>query len=171
MQASWATLALTSGARVGKTDEQCVLEACDVDLRAGDLEGFRQPGVSLHLCLGRGCLGQSLGRGSVAKGKTLLVAVWLRLVGGLGGRPRWRPARRRLHQGGRRSGGCRAVPIWAVRGYGWRRLGPDLRSRLRAATASPDTGPKRDDHEALTVCREARVAVLAHCMRALGGAS
>jgi hypothetical protein len=148
-----------------------VLEACDVDLRAGDLDGFYRPGVSLHRRLGRGCIGQRLGRGFVAKGWTPLVAVLLRLVGGLWGRRRWRHARRQLHCGGRRSGGCPAVPIWAVRGYGWRRLEPHLRGRLRAATALSDTGPKRDDLEGPPECREARVAVLGHWMRAPVGAS
>jgi hypothetical protein len=153
----------------GNPDEQRVLEACDVDVRAGDLEGFHQPGASLHLRLGRGCIGQRLGRRSVAKRRPPLVAVLLRLVGGLGGRRRRRHARRRLHQEGRRSGGCQAVPIWAVRGHGWRRLERHLRGRLRAATASPDTGPKRDDFEGPPECREARVEVLGHWMRALGG--
>ena len=54
--------------------------------------------VSLHLRQGGGCTGQRLGRGSVAKGWTPLVAVLLRLVGGLGGRRRRRHARPRLHR-------------------------------------------------------------------------
>jgi hypothetical protein len=129
MQVFELTRALTCGARAGNPDEQCVLEACDVDLGVGDLEGFHRSGVSLHRRLDRGCIGQRLGRGSVAKEWTPLVGVLLRLVGGLGGRRRPRLARRRLHQGGRRSGGCPAVPIRAVRGDGWRRLEPHLRGR------------------------------------------
>ena len=38
-------------------------------------------------------------------------------------------------------------------------------------TASPDTHPKRDDHEALAGCREAKAAALGWWVRVLGGAS
>jgi hypothetical protein len=51
------------------------------------------------------------------------------LVGGLGDRHRRQHARRLLHLEGRRSGGCPAVPIRAVRGDDWRRLEPHLRGR------------------------------------------
>ena len=60
---------------------------------------IHQFGVSLHLRGGGCCTGRCLGRGFVAKGRTPLVAVLLRLVGGLGGRRRRRRAKRRLHQG------------------------------------------------------------------------
>ena len=145
--------------------------ACDVDLRAGHLERVHQLGVSLCLRRGRGCTGQRLGRGSVAKGRTPLVAVLLRLVGGLGDRRQWRHARRRLHRGRRRSDGCPAVPIRADLANGWRSLGPDLRGRKQFATSSPGTRPKCDDHEALPVCREARVVALGQWTRAPEGTS
>ena len=131
--------------------------------RPGPFAGRDSPGRRLG--------GRYVGRGVVARGRPQSATALLRWVVGLGGRCRRRPARRRLHQGGPRAGGCQAVPTPAACRPGWRGVESEWRGQSPARTAWPGTRPKRDDHEALSVCREARVAVLGQWMRVLGGAS
>ena len=63
------------------------------------------------------------------------------------------------------------MPTQAGLGLGERELGSDSRGRRSARRAWQDTGPKRDDHEALPEYREAKKAALGRWLRGLGGAS
>ena len=104
---------------------------------------------------GRRLGGRYVGRGVVATGRPQSATALLRWVVGLGGPYRRRHARRRLHQGRPRAGGCQAAPTPAACLPGWRGVEPEWRGQSLARTAWPDIGPKPDDHGALSECREA----------------